>query len=311
MTIKIGVVGGLNMDIHLFGGGDRAEDGVFLAERYPIEPGGKGSNQARAAARLGADVVLVGRVGDDEFGRLCIDATISDGVDTTHVTSTDEQRTGFVVIQLVEGRHQSLVFSPGANTLLSWDDVVPALGALADCDVVITQSEVPGETVDRLVDWSLSTSVPIYLDPASPQQASRHSLVGADVITPDALEAESLTGRSMNGHVAPILAARELAEIGVKRAILKLGPAGALFAADGIITAVPTQPAEAVDETGAGDVFVAALAVQRANGADWIEAITFANAAAAFSVSISGLALPEFAEVAAVARTIGPPLVVS
>jgi len=295
----------LNMDIHLFGGEDRAEDGAYLAERYLIEPGGKGSNQARAAARLGADVVLVGRVGDDEFGRLCVDAAGTDGVDTSYVTGTSEQRTGFVVIQLVDGRHRSLVFSPGANTLLSWDDVVPALDALARCDVVITQSEVPGDTVDRLIEWAATVPVPVYLDPASPQQASRFSLLGADVITPDALEAEALTGRTMHGAGAPILAAHDLARLGVRRAILKLGIDGALFMSDGVLTSIPTQAAVALDETGAGDVFVAALAVQRSRGVPWIDAIRFANAAAAVSVSLNGLALPTNADVEEVTATIG------
>jgi ribokinase len=311
MTVRIGVVGGLNMDIHLFGGEDRAEDGAYLAERYLIEPGGKGSNQARAAAHLGADVVLVGRVGDDEFGRLCVDATTSVGVDTTHVVPTSEQRTGFVVIQLVDGSHRSLVFTPGANTLLSWDDVVPALDTLARCDVVITQSEVPGETVDRLIDWSRSSSVPVYLDPASPQQASRTSLIGAEVITPDRLEASTLTGRSLHGDAAPILAAQDLAAMGVRRVVHKHGVSGAVFAADGHNPSNTTKAPDPVGETGAGDVFVAALALQRASGSDWIDAIGFANAAAAVSVASSGLAFPRYSEVAAVASTLKPPSAVA
>jgi len=153
--------------------GITGQDGAYLAERYIIEPGGKGSNQARAAARLGADALLVGCVGDDEFGHMCVDETSADGVDTTHVAATTEQRTGFVVIQLIDGRHRSLVFTPGANSLLTWDFVVPALDSLKECDVVITQSEVPTHTVDRLIDWSRESGVPVYLDPASPQEAKR------------------------------------------------------------------------------------------------------------------------------------------
>jgi ribokinase len=311
MNPRIGVVGGLNMDIRLFGGEHRSEDGAYLAEGYIIEPGGKGSNQARAAARLGAAAVLVGCVGNDEFGRLCVDATRADGVDTTHVLTKDEERTGFVVVQLIDGRHRSLVFTPGANSLLTWSDVTPALDALADCDVVITQSEVPTNTVDRLVDWSRNAGVPVYLDPASPQQASRHSLTGAEVITPNALEAEALTGHSLHDDSTPLATADDLIAMGVRRAILKLGPDGALFADDGSATSIPTAVVEAVDETGAGDVFVAALAIQRARGVDWADAIRFANAAAAVSISHSGLALPGFAEVAAVAETVDPPIVIS
>jgi ribokinase len=309
VPVKIGVVGGLNMDIHLFGGDDRDEDGAYLADRYLIEPGGKGTNQSRAAARLGAEVVLVGRIGDDEFGRLCVDAAARDGVDTTHVVTTAEQRTGFVVIQLVDGQHRSLVFSPGANTLLSWEFVVPALGALATCDIVITQSEVPSDTVDRLIDWADGAGVPVYLDPASPQQASRRSLLGAEIITPDRLEAETLTGRTMHGSAAPVLAARDFASLGIRRAVLKLGPAGALFIDGNVATSIPTRAVEAVDETGAGDVFVAALAVQRASGVGWVDAIRFANAAAAVSVSRNGLALPTVSDVEAVVATIGPAVV--
>jgi ribokinase len=303
---KIGVVGGLNMDIHLFGGEHRSEDGAYLAERYIIEPGGKGSNQARAAARLGADALLVGCVGDDEFGRLCIEATGVDGVDTTHVVTTSERPTGFVVIQLIDGRHRSLIFTLGANSLLTWDDVTPALDALAACDVVITQSEVPAGTVDRLIDWSRESGVPVYLDPASPREASRRSLTGSEVITPNALEAGALTERSIKGSGTAILAARDLSAMGVKRSILKLGSAGALFTADDSMTSVPTAPVEAIDETGAGDVFVAALAVRRAEGTGWLEAITFANAAAAVSISQSGLAFPCFDDVADIVGTIGP-----
>ena len=304
---RIGVVGGLNMDIHLFGGEHRSEDGAYLAERYIIEPGGKGSNQARAAARLGADALLVGCVGNDEFGRLCVDATSADGVDTTHVVTSDEQPTGFVVIQLIDGRHRSLVFTLGANSLLTWDRITPALDALAECDVVITQSEVPADTVDRLIDWSQDSGVPVFLDPASPQEASRYSLTGADAITPNALEAEALTGRSIEGMESAILAAQDLAAMGVQRSVLKLGADGALFSSDGRTTSIPTAAVEAVDETGAGDVFVAALAIQRATGADWIDAITFANAAAAVSISQGGLALPTYDEVALAAAAIGSP----
>jgi ribokinase len=220
--------------------------------------------------------------------------------------TTAEQRTGFVVIQLVDGQHRSLVFSPGANTLLSWSVVVPALDALATCDIVITQSEVPADTVDRLIAWAEDEEIPVYLDPASPQQASRRSLLGAEIITPDKLEAEALTGRTMHGVAAPILAAHDLASIGIRRAVLKLGPAGALFVDDGVTTSIPTHAVEAVDETGAGDVFVATLAVERASGVGWIDAIRFANAAAAVSVSRNGLAMPSIADIEAVVEMIGP-----
>jgi len=110
----------------------------------------------------------------------------------------------------------------------------------------------------------------------------------------------------MHGVAAPILAAHDLASIGIRRAVLKLGPAGALFVDDGVTTSIPTHAVEAVDETGAGDVFVATLAVERASGVGWIDAIRFANAAAAVSVSRNGLAMPSIADIEAVVEMIGP-----
>jgi len=302
---RIGVVGGLNMDIHLFGV-ERGGGPTYLADHYLVEPGGKGANQARAAARLGAEVMLVGRVGDDEFGHLCVDAVAGDGVDTDGVLVTSGRRTGFVVIRLVEGHHVSLVFSPGANNLLTWDDVAAALPRLEACDLVITQGEVPAAVTGPLLEWCQTRGVPLYFDPASPEQVTPELLRGAEIVTPDREEAQALTGRRLATPAAPWLAAAELAALGVDRLVLKLGTEGALLVTpdDGTVH-VPTAHVDAVDETGAGDVFIAALAIRRASGAGWPEAVRFANAAAARSVSLPGLALPTVEDVEKLEKAIG------
>ncbi len=303
--VRIGVVGGLNMDIRLFGVEEPGVGATYLADHYLIEPGGKGANQARAAARLGADVVLVGRVGDDEFGHLCVAAVEADGVDVGGVAVTAGERTGFVVIRLVEGHHVSLVFSPGANNHLVWSDVEAALPRLADRDVLLTQGEVPADVVDRLLTWASGRGIPVYLDPAAPDQLALSALQLAEIITPDREEAAALTGRTLSTPAAPWLAARELVDLGVERAVVKLGAAGALLVDTTSGTRhVPTASVRPVDETGAGDVFIAALAVRRASGAGWPEAVRFANAAAARSVSERGLALPTLPEVLELEATI-------
>jgi len=303
--VRIGVVGGLNMDIHLFGVEEPGVGAVYLADHYLIEPGGKGANQARAAARLGADVVLVGRVGDDEFGHLCVAAVEGDGVDADGVAVTAGERTGFVVIRLVEGHHVSLVFSPGVNNHLTWNDVEAALAKLADRDVLLTQGEVPPDVVDRLLTWASGKGIPVYLDPASPEQVTLSALQRAEVITPDREEAAALTGRDLTTQAAPWLGARELVDLGIERAVVKLGAHGSLLVDTTLGTRhVPTAPVRAVDETGAGDVFIAALAVRRATGEGWPEAVRFANAAAARSVSERGLALPTVPEVLELEATI-------
>ena len=285
------------MDIHLFGAGMDGRPGLLTAKDYLAEPGGKGANQARAVARLGATAVLAGRIGDDEFGRMCLAAVDNDHVDTSFVVRSSDQRTGFVVIDLVEGHHITKVLVPGANDGLEWDHVEPALETLARCDAIVTQAEIPTAVLTRLIPWSIESGVPLFLDPSPPQVVTPEMLAGAEAITPDATEAGGLTGRDVGGESIARLAAADLLTLGVRRVLVKLGTRGTLLAGGEGAEMVPTIAVEPVDETGAGDVFMAGLVVARAGGADWVEAVRFANAASALSVSRSGLALPTFAEV--------------
>lgn len=294
---RIAVVGGLNMDIHLFDLRRFPPRETLVADRYLAEPGGKGSNQARAAARLGAEVILVGRVGDDEFGAICVEATAADGVDVTNVRPTSDARTGFVVIELVEGQHRSLVFAPGANWALTWADVERALPDLSAADVVVVQAEVPPDVLTRLVTWGVETDTPVFLDPAPPERVTRPVLAAAEAITPDVEEGAGLTGRRHLGHIGATLAARELLAMGSRRVLLKLDADGVILGDATGLRRIPTLTVEAVDETGAGDVFMAALAVRRAQGAGWEEAARYANTAAALSVAGAGLTLPTAGEV--------------
>lgn len=303
---RIVVIGGLNMDIHLFGLRESAGQAPLVATMHLAQPGGKGGNASRAAARLGARVTLVARVGDDDFGRHCVDAVAEDGVDISGVHRTPDRPTGFVAIQLDEGKHRSLVFSPGANDLLSWGDVEPSVAGLGPADLVLAQAEVPPETLTALAAYTVERGIPLYLDPTPPDRVRREHLAAADVITPDLAEAAQLTGRRDGARFWPEFAARELHASGARRVLVKTGEAGALLLdADGL-RAIPTIPVDVVDETGAGDVFAAALAVRRLEGADWDTAVRFANAAAALSVSAVGMALPAHADVVEAVGRLGP-----
>jgi ribokinase len=290
---RIVVVGGLNTDIHLFGLRASAGQAPLIADRHLTQPGGKGANVSRAVARLGVEVALVGRVGDDELGRDCVAAVAADGVDTSGVAVTAGASTGFVAIELDEGKHRSIVFSPGANDRLTWSDVEPHVGRLGPDDLLIAQAEVPTATLSRLCAHAAERAVPLFLDPTPPERVLRDHLAAAEVITPDLAEAAQLAGRSDGSHFWPAFAARELLEAGARRAIVKAGESGALLSVDGQVVRVPTLAVTVLDETGAGDVFLAALAVQRLDGVDWDAAVRFANAASAISVSQMGLALPE------------------
>jgi ribokinase len=306
VTGRIVVIGGLNMDIHLFGLRESAGQAPVVAERHLAQPGGKGGNVARAAARLGASVRLVARVGDDDFGRHCVDAVAGDGVDIAGVRVSPGEATGFVAIELTEGKHRSLVFSPGANDLLTWDDVAPHVADLGAEDVLVAQVEMPPATLSALSAHLAGCPVPLFLDPTPPDRVRREHLVAAHVITPDLVEAAQLTGRRDDSRFWPQFAAGELRASGARRVLLKTGEAGALLLDDDGLREIPTVNVAVLDETGAGDVFLGALAVRRLEGADWDQATRFANAAAALSVSRDGLALPDHREVTAAAAGLGP-----
>lgn len=291
------VIGGLNMDLHMFGIRPPAHDGPLVAEHHFLEPGGKGANLARAAARLGARVSLVGRVGDDEFGRLCLDSVDADGVDSSHVRSTPGEPTGFVAIELRQGKHHSIVFSSGANARLTWDDVAPALTELSPHDMIVSPAELPVPVLEAIAREASDRGIPFFLDPTPPGRVSRDVLGAATVITPDRGEGEDLSGRSGTSHLAPLLAVQDMLAAGCGRVTLKLGEEGVIWGEPGRIERVPTLGVEARDETGAGDVFMAGLAVRRLEGAEWSDAIRFANAASAISVANTGLYLPTRDEV--------------
>lgn len=296
------VVGGLNMDLHLFGLRPSHGQALQLADRYLAEPGGKGANVSRAAARLGAEVRLIGRVGDDDFGAHAIEAVAADGVDVSGVGITPGHPTGFVAIDLVEGRHRSLLFASGANDLLTWEDVEPGVADLGPGDVLIVQAEVPTPVLDRLTALAVERAIPLLVDPTPPEKVRPEHLAAAEVVTPDLDEAAGLVGRSNTSMLWPTIAARELVELGARRVVIKTGERGAILADGDGVREIPTLTVEVRDETGAGDVFLAALAVARSEGAGWEGAVRFANAASALSVSGTGLTLPDRA---AVDRAVG------
>lgn len=302
------VVGGLNMDIHLFGVRQAAPQATLVAESHLAEPGGKAGNVSRAAARMGVTATLVARVGTDDFGDHCIAAAAEDGVDVSGVIRTPGHHTGFVAIDLQHGKHRSLVFSPGANELLTWEDVAPHVADLTDDDIVVAQAELPPATLSDLSAALTVRGIPLFLDPAPPDRVRRDHVLASTVITPDLEEAARLTGRRDSSMLWTEAAARELRAVGARRVVLKTSESGALLLDDDGLREIPTARVEAIDETGAGDVFLAALAVSRLDGRDWVDSVRFANAAAALSVSRIGLGLPGRDEADAVVRDLPAPV---
>lgn len=299
----ITVVGSLNMDFVVQVEALPRPGETVRGEGFVTIPGGKGANQATAAGRLGGRVRMVGRVGDDVFGRQLRDSLAEAGVDTSAVTATPATPSGVALIFVEAGGQNEIVVAGGANGRLSPADVEEALRA-ASGGFLLLQLESPMQTVERAAALGRERGMTVILDPAPARSLSDGLLRTVDVLTPNESEAMTLLGRGQ-GTVslaeAPEIA-RALRERGPRAVVLKMGEKGA-FVDDGSGGRhVPGLTVEAVDATAAGDTFNGAFAVALAEGRGLGEALVFANAAAAISVTRLGAqaSIPGRAEVDAV-----------
>jgi ribokinase len=243
-------------------------------------PGGKGANQAVAAARLGGDVHMVGRVGDDDFGRRLLAGLRENGVRTRHVTVTPGAPSGCAVITVDGAGENAIVVSPGANARVSPADVDAAEPLIRTASAVVLQLEIPLATVRRAMTLCRELGVTSILDPAPvPPRGLPAALYKADVLTPNEHEAALLAGSRRRGADA---LAKALLGRGPSRVVLKLGGRGALARGQGgWAVEAPAFEVKAVDTTAAGDAFTGALAVALGEQQPWADALRFANAAGA------------------------------
>ena len=262
---------------------------TVLGGGFATVPGGKGANQACAASRLGGHTRMVGRVGDDGLGRELRESLAASGVDTTAVLATEGTPSGVALICVEAGGQNQIVVAPGANALLTPGDVAHALGG-ATGGLLLLQLESPLEAVERAIALGRERGMTVLLDPAPARQLSLALLAGVSCLTPNENEAMTLLGRDAGAislAQAPQVA-RALRARGPRAVILKLGENGA-FLDDGTGGRhFPALKVEAVDTTAAGDTFNGALAVALAEGRSMPEAIPFANAAGALSVTRHG-----------------------
>ena len=288
MGNRIVVVGSSNTDMiaklpRLPKPGETISGGAFSTAA-----GGKGANQAVAAARAGAEVGLVARVGEDSFGEQAISGFIDDGIDVQHVTRDPSAPSGVALIFVDERGENCIAVAPGANAGLTPNDVEAAEDLIIGADVVVMQLETPLETVERAAALAREHSVRVILNPAPAQPLSDEILGNVSILTPNESEAELLTGIRVEDDAGAEEAARALVARGVKTVILTLGSRGAFVFESGSGELVPGFEVDAVDTTAAGDVFNGSLAVGLAEGMPLAGAVRFANAAAALSVTKLG-----------------------
>ncbi|MFD7456225.1 MULTISPECIES: ribokinase [unclassified Streptomyces] len=292
------VVGSANADL-VIGVERRPGPGeTVLGSDLAVHPGGKGGNQAVAAARLGARTALLARVGDDAYGRLLLDAQRAAGVDTVGVL-VGGAPTGVALITVDPSGDNSIVVSPGANGRLTPGDIRAAGSLFHASRVVSTQLEVPLETVEEVVR-NLPPGSRFVLNPSPPRPLPTEVLAACDPLIVNEHEAKVLLGESCVGD-EPEDWARLLLAKGPRSVVVTLGAAGALVASSEGVARVPSVKVDAVDTTGAGDAFTAALAWRLGAGEPLARAAAYAARVGAAAVTRAGAqeSYPTAAEVAA------------
>jgi ribokinase len=262
--------------------------------------GGKGANQAAAAALLGASVTFLGRVGDDEFGEPLVQALQEKGIDTSLVERASGASTGAAFITVTPDGENAITVAPGANRSLAPEDVDAAAGAIGDARVFVAQMEIPAHSVLRAVEISADKDTRALVNLAPMFEVPRELLEKLDPLVVNEHEAAFLLGREVEGVDGALSAAPELLSSGPRSAVITIGEDGAVLADGESVDHLPAPEVEVVDTTGAGDAFVGALATQLARGASLREAVAYAVRAGAAAVTKEGaqgaLPTPEVVE---------------
>ena len=309
MRKKVVVVGGYNTDLTIKTSRIPQPGETVIGGVFSRGGGGKGANQAVAAVRAGADVCFIARLGDDALGQEGTQRLLLEHVDTQYVVHDREFSTGVAFIVVDEFGENSIVVASGANGRLSPIDIGKAEPAISTAAVLLVQLESPLAAVMSAIQMARRSGVAVILNPAPAQPLKRELLSSVDVITPNRLEAEMISGMKITDEASLRLIARQILEYGVKHVIITLGEGGILLAAKNVMDLIPAYKVQAVDSTGAGDVFSGSLAAFLAEGMSMEESARMAMASASISVTRMGahLCAPPRSEVESFMVNYAPP----
>ncbi len=295
------VLGGINMDLITLTQYMPKPGETVTGDLFYTTPGGKGGNQAVAAARMGALVHMVGKVGTDSFGPELVGDMRREGVDVSAVAEDPDAASGIAMIMLDGDRQNYITQVRGANLLAGRAQVEAAKVLLQLADALMLQLELPFEVTLEVARTARTLGVPVFWDPSPPHPDMLRALDAVDVITPNQTEAQFLTGIEVAGTESAEQAARNLLVRGIPTVVIKMGDLGAYYATNeesGFVSGFDIEP---VDSVGAGDAFGAALAVSLTEGLPLREAVEWGCAAGAIAVTKEGAqtAMPTRAEVEA------------
>ncbi len=282
------VVGSINMDLVVRTARLPQAGETVSGTSFATIPGGKGANQAVAAARLGARTAMIGRVGDDAFGAELRRVLAADGIDCRAVRAVAGVATGVALIEVDDAGRNHIVVVPGGNGRLTAADVEGHEDLLAAARVVVLQLEVPLATVAWTAARARALGKLVVLNPAPARPLPPELLASADYLVPNELEAAALTGPPVDSPAAAAQAARRLRAQGPRNVIVTMGAAGVVSATAEGQQHHTARPVQAVDSTAAGDTFIGGLCAALVEGRPLDQAISFAQAAAAISVTRPG-----------------------
>jgi len=282
------VIGSSNTDMVIQSAHHPKPGETILGNNFIINPGGKGANQAVAAARLGGQVTFVAKVGDDLFGHQAIQHFQNEGINTDFVTLEANQPSGVALITVDAKGENTIVVAPGANLFLLKKEIETVANAFQVGDFALFQLEIPIETVQYGIKTASAKGVKCVLNPAPAQVLPDELLHGLFAITPNETEAQILTGIEVKDLASAEKAASILLAKGVQHVVITLGAEGALYCTQNQSFHVKAPSVHAVDTTAAGDCFNGALVLGLMEGNDWNSAIEFACTAASKSVQKLG-----------------------
>jgi len=287
-TNNIVVIGSSNVDMIIRGDRIPKPGETIIGGKFYKAAGGKGANQAVAAARAGGRVTFLSRVGNDVFGQEAIQGYRNDKINVNYVKVDHTESTGIALI-LVDSKGENCIsVASGANMKLDKSDIKDATIELDNADVVLMQLETPIETIEYIIKSLKNKQVKTILNPAPALKISDDLLAHLTIITPNETEVELLTGVIVNDEKDALKASKILLDKGVKNVIITMGKKGAFLHSELGSILIPSFEVNALDTTAAGDTFNGAFAVAVAEGKALEDAVKYANAAAAISVTKMG-----------------------
>jgi ribokinase len=281
----IAVVGSYNVGLTMNMPRFPTEGETVIAQNFTEGPGGKGSNQAVAAARLGANTSFIGKLGEDQYGDDALEVLESENVDVTYTTQVSETHTGVAFILVNESGENEITVAPGANNALDPDAVQTAESVIKDSDCLLLQFELPDPPLITAAQIATDANVPVVLNPAPAREIPTSLLANVDYLTPNESEALTLLGKDPSSEPNHKRLGKELVELGINTVIITQGSSGALLVSNDESVSISAPSVPVADTTGAGDAFNGALAVALGEGRPVNHAVQFACQAGALEVT--------------------------